>query len=139
MNLSVERSNFDPLHGFQYYISFKPNCALAEAGDEIYTRIVVPAIAWLSENSELAELTFEVPKQCRNSQALKFMCRQNAADYIAPRAFLTIPGPSGDAVIDAAAELDLDFAGRIVGIEVQWSPERLSMPLLHVAAPDCIV
>lgn len=123
-----------------YYISFKPNSAVSDAGEEICSCIIVQAIAWLSETSDLAELTFEVPKQCRNSQALKFMCQESAADYVAPRAFLTIPGPSGDAVIDAAAKLDLDFAGRIVGIEVQWSPNRLgALPLLYVAAPDCIV
>jgi hypothetical protein len=123
MDFQVERSEFDPESGFSYYVSFKPNLSIA--GEEVSAQMVVQAVVWLSETSDLAEFTFEVPKQCRNSQALKFICQASAASYNEFRVFVALPGPSGDAAIDLPATLDLDFAGRIVGMEIQWTPEQI--------------
>ncbi len=122
MNFQVERSEFTPESGFSYYVSFKPDLSIA--GEDISAQMVVQAMVSLSETSDLAEFAFEVPKQCRNSQALKFICRQGAANYAEPRVFIALPGSSGEAVIDLPATLDLDFAGRIVGMEIQWVPEQ---------------
>lgn len=123
MGFQVERSEFDPESGFSYYVAFKPNLAIAE--EKITAQMIVQAVVWLSETSELAEFTFEVPKQCRNSQALKFICREGAANYDEHRIFVALPGASGDAAIDVPATLELDFAGRIVGMEIQWIPEQI--------------
>jgi hypothetical protein len=122
MDFQVERSEFDPESGFSYYVSFKPNVLIA--GDEISAHMIVQAVVWLSETSDLAQFAFEVPKQCRNSQALKFVCKEGAANYIEPRVSIALPGSSGEAAIDLPATLDLDFAGRIVGMEIQWVPEQ---------------
>jgi hypothetical protein len=35
---------------------------------------------------------------------------------------IAVPGFNGDAVLKAPAKLDLDRAGRIVGMEIQWQP-----------------
>jgi hypothetical protein len=43
-------------------------------------------------------------------------------DYIEPRVLIAVPGFSGDAVMNAPAKLDLDLAGRIVGMEIKWQP-----------------
>ena len=132
-DFQVERSEFDPESGFSYYVSFKPDLSIA--GEEISAQMVVQAVVWLSETSNLAEFTFEVPKQCRNSQALKFICKQGAANYAEPRVFIALPGPSGEAAIDLPATLDLDFAGRIVGMEIQWVPEQIQgVPPPHMLA-----
>jgi len=122
-DFQVERSEFDPENGFSYYVSFKPDLSIA--GDEIFAQLMVQAVVWLSETSDLAEFAFEVPKPCRNSQALKFICNGGAANYAEPRVFIALPGSNGEAVIDLPATLDLDFAGRIVGMEIQWLPEQL--------------
>ena len=132
-DFQVERSDFDPESGFSYYVSFKPDLSIA--GEDISAQMVVQAVVWLSETSNLAEFTFEVPKQCRNSQALKFICKQGAANYAEPRVFIALPGSSGEAAIDLPATLDLDFAGRIVGMEIQWVPEQLQeVPSPHMWA-----
>jgi len=123
MDFQVERSEFDPENGFSYYVFFKPDLSIA--GEEISAQMVVQAVVWLSETSDLAEFTFEVPKPCRNSRALKFVCKDGAANYAEPRVFIALPGASGEAAIDLPATLDLDFAGRIVGMEIQWLPEQI--------------
>ena len=123
MDFQVERSEFDAESGFFYYVSFKPDLSIAD--DDISTQMTVQAVVWLSETSNLAEFAFEVPKQCRNSDALKFVCKKGAASYTEPRVFIALPGSSGEAAVDLPATLDLDFAGRIVGMEIQWVPEQM--------------
>jgi len=133
MDFQVERSEFDPESGFFYYVSFKPDLSIA--GEDISTQMVVHAVVWLSETSNLAEFTFEVPKQCRNSDSLKFVCKQGAASYAEPRVFIALPGSSGEAAVDLPATLDLDSAGRIVGMEIQWVPEQMQgVPSPHLWA-----
>jgi hypothetical protein len=119
-DFQVERSEFDPESGFSYYVSFKPDLSIT--GEEISAQMVVQAVVWLSETSNLAEFSFVVTKQ-------------GAANYAEPRVFIALPGPSGEAAIDLPATLDLDFAGRIVGMEIQWVPEQLQgVPPPHMWA-----
>jgi hypothetical protein len=133
MDFQVERSEFDAESGFFYYVSFKPDLSIA--GEEISAQMTVQAVVWLSETSNLAEFAFEVPKQCRNSEALKFVCKKGAASYTEPRVFVALPGSSGEAAVDLPATLDLDFAGRIVGMEIQWVPEQMQpVPSPHMWA-----
>ena len=131
MDFQVERSEFDAESGFFYYVSFKPDLSIA--GEDISAQMTVQAVVWLSETSNLAEFAFEVPKQCRNSEALKFVCKKGAASYTEPRVFIALPGSSGEAAVDLPATLDLDFAGRIVGMEIQWVPEQMQrVPSPHM-------
>ncbi len=121
MPFKVQRSEFDPEDGFLYYVSFKPHLQIST--DEIKTRVPVEAAISVSETGELADLTFELPKPCRTEMALQFIRNDAMADYIEPRVLIAVPGFNGDAVLKAPAKLDLDVAGRIVGMEIQWQPE----------------
>jgi hypothetical protein len=121
MPFKIERTEFDPEDGFLYYVSFKPHLQLS--GDEIKTRMPVEAAISISETGELADLTFELPKPCRNEMAMQFINNDSMVDYIEPRVLIAVPGFSGDAVLSAPAKLDLDKAGRIVGMEIKWQPE----------------
>ena len=120
MPFKVERSEFTPEDGFLYYVSFKPHLQIST--DEIQTRMPVEAAISVSETGELADLTFELPKPCRNDLALQFIRNDTMADYIEPRVLIAVPGFNGDSVLKAPAKLDLDRAGRIVGMEIQWQP-----------------
>ncbi len=121
MSIQVEKSDYDPTVGFQYYLYFKPH--MNEEGGDVRQRIPVEVAVSLSEGGEIADCSFELPKVLRNDQSLTFLCRQHGVNYIAPRIFIDFPGQSGDAVIRAAANLDLDISGRIMGMELLWSPQ----------------
>jgi hypothetical protein len=123
MTFRVERSQYDPQEGFLYYVAFKPNLEIE--ADEVHARMPVEAAVSVSETGDLADLTFVLPKTCRNDQALTFIKKEQMAGYAENRVFIAIPGYNGDAVVQAPAKLDLDLAGRIVGMEIQWSPEDL--------------
>jgi hypothetical protein len=121
MSIQVEKSGFDPTVGFQYYLYFKPH--MNEDGGDVRQRIPVDVAVSLSESGEIADCSFELPKTLRNDRSMAFLRRHNGVNYIAPRIFIDFPGQSGDAVIKAAANLDLDLAGRIMGMELLWSPQ----------------
>ena len=105
--------------GYHYYVWFKPDIPRE---DEIRDRMPVEASLSLSETGELADVTFIVPKPCRSEAALTFIRRHQHASYVAPRVFMSVPGKNGDAVASAAANLELDLAGRIIAMEIHWSP-----------------
>lgn len=118
MPIQVERSNFDPEDGrYQYYVAFKGNTTREDA--PVHHRVPVEVAVSVSETGDLADLSFEVPKKYRNEVALTFI-RQEAphANYVDPRVFVAIPGSSGDAVLTAVANLELDAAGRIIGMDI---------------------
>lgn len=120
MAIQVQKSGFDPTVGFQYYLYFKPH--MNEDGGEVRQRIPVEVAVSLSESGEIADCSFELPKLLRNDRSMSFLRGQNGVNYIAPRIFIDFPGQSGDAVIRAAANLDLDLSGRIMGMELLWTP-----------------
>jgi len=64
----------------------------------------------------LEDVSFVVPKKYRSDQGLAFLKKQPTVNYISPRVFLAIPGSSGDSVFSAPANLEVDAAGRIVGM-----------------------
>jgi hypothetical protein len=121
MSIQVEKSDFDPTVGFQYYLYFKPH--MEEEGGDVRQRVPVEVAVSLSEAGEIADCSFELPKVLRNERSMAFLGRQDGVNYIAPRIFIDFPGHSGDAVIRAAANLDLDMAGRIMGMELLWTPQ----------------
>lgn len=122
MSFRVERTEYDPQSGFLYYVSFKPTLELEK--DEIHSRIPVETALSLSELGDIADLSFVLPKTCRSEHALTFVNRPGESQYVEPRIFIAMPEHSGDAVITAPAKLDLDIAGRIVGMEIHWAPSE---------------
>src|SRR3954468_13713335 len=120
MSLQINKADYSQEDGFLYYVTFKPHM---EFGDEtVSTRLPIHAAVSVSETGDLADLTFTLPKQCRNDNAVSFIRKEEGANLLNERVLITMPNSNGDAVIDAPAKLDIDSAGRIVGMEIQWRP-----------------
>lgn len=120
MSIRVERADFDPVQGFIYYVFFKPN--LEVGVEDVQVRVNVETVVSLTETGDLADLTFVVPKDLRSEQALVFICGEGRGSYVEPHVFVAVPGSSGDAVVSVSGRLDVDMAGRIVGMGLQWQP-----------------
>jgi len=117
MSIQVERSNFDIEEGrCQYYVLLKPNVSKEEVG--VQTRVPLEVAVSVSENGDLADVSFVVPKKYRSDQGLAYLKKEPAVSYVDPRVFLAIPGFSGDSVFNAPANLEVDAAGRIVGLDI---------------------
>jgi len=116
MAFQVDRSPFDPESGFEYYICFKPKTEVE--GDEVESRISIEVALSISETGDIADLSFLLPKICRNEYALSFLKRDPNANCVENRVFIALPGLNGDAVFAAPATLELDHSGRIVAIEI---------------------
>ena len=117
----VERSGFDPqLGGFQYYVAFNPNMTAED--DEVQSRVPVEVAVSIGESGELADCTFELPKPCRSDDALSLLIRQQNVQYVEGHVFVTFPGQTGDTVARARGRLELDAAGRIMGMDIVWTP-----------------
>src|SRR5512140_3829023 len=116
--IHVERSETDLDDGrCQYYVLLKPNAAKEEV--EVHLRVPVEVGISVSETGDLADLSFVVPKKYRNTTGLAFItAHREAASYIDPRVFIAIPGHNGDSVLSVAANLEVDVAGRIVGVDI---------------------
>ncbi|MGZ4827463.1 MAG: hypothetical protein ACXVZR_08830 [Terriglobales bacterium] len=123
MAIYVERTEFDEQLGYQYYVAFNANSTMEE--DEVHERIPVEVAASLCENGDLADFSFELPKICRSHPALEFLQQSANARYLEPRVYVTIPDLSGDTVVRATGHLELDIAGRIIGMEILWSPTEM--------------
>jgi hypothetical protein len=121
MGIEIEKNDFDLREGYRYYVSFKPN-ALEQ--DDPHARVPVDVAMSVCENGDLADMSFELPKYCRNNQALAYIEQQEEAQFVSPRVFVVRPGCSGDAVVSALGHLEVDLAGRIIGMEIQWLPTR---------------
>ena len=120
MSMRVNKADYNQEDGFLYHVMFKPNM---ELGDEtVSVRIPISAAVSLSETGDLADLAFTIPKQYRNNTAITFIRKDGSANLQEGQVFLTMPNANGDAVVNAPAKLDLDSAGRIVGMEIQWRP-----------------
>ncbi len=124
MPIQVERDEFDLQNGFHYYVCFKPN-ALEDEG--AYNRVPVEVALSVCENGDLADVTFELPKYCREGKALAYMEQLEEVRYVKPRVFVVRPGCSGDAVVRAIGHLEMDLVGRIVGMDIQWIPTPSAM------------
>ena len=120
MSILVERSDFDPNTGYQYYVAFNPNGSFEE--DEVQSRVPVEVALSLSENCELADFSLDLPKTLRTREALDFIRPNNNARFVEPRLYVTFPNLNGDTVTLAAGRLELDLTGRIIGLEILWAP-----------------
>ena len=117
MSIRVERTHFDIDEGrCQYHVLLKPNSSKEEVSVQV--RVPVEVALSISENGDLADVSFVVPKKYRSDQALAFLKKQPTVNYVSPRVFLAIPGSSGDSVFNAPANLEVDAAGRIVGLDI---------------------
>ena len=115
MSINVKRGTFDPEDGsFQNELQFKQ----VVDDDEIQSSVAVEVAFSVSENGELADITFMVPKSVRNDQAMKFLRQEQNASYVDSRMFIVLPGTNGDTVLRAPAQLELDAAGRIVSLKI---------------------
>jgi hypothetical protein len=120
MAIQVERTELDEQLGYQYYVAFNSKGTFEE--DEVQERVPVEVAVSLCENGDLADFSFELPKICRSQAALEFLNDAGNARYIEPRVYITMPGLNGDVVAQAAGRLELDLAGRIIGLEILWAP-----------------
>ncbi|MFZ0704785.1 MAG: hypothetical protein WAM71_04215 [Candidatus Korobacteraceae bacterium] len=116
MAFQVDRSAFDPESGFEYYICFKPESQVE--GDEVRSRISLEIGVSVTETGDIADLSFMLPKACRSDFAMSFLLRDPSVTCVENRVFVSIPGLSGDAVLEAPGTLELDNAGRIVAVEI---------------------
>ena len=119
MSLSIARGVYNPeKERFHFYVSFKPGLdpTCQERGVEV--SIPIEVALSLTETGELADLAFELPPPCRDQGSLRFLARTDSASVIDQRVFLTVPGLNGDAVIETTASLEMDGAGRIIGVEI---------------------
>ena len=70
MGIQVRREKFDPEAGqYQYHLQFKP----VEDDREVRASVSVEVAFSISENGELAELSFTLPKVTRNQHAMKYL------------------------------------------------------------------
>ena len=116
MAFQVDRSAFDPESGFEYYICFKPESQVE--GDEVRSRISLAIGVSVTETGDIADLSFMLPKACRTDFAMSYLLRDPSVTCVENRVFVSIPGLSGDAVLEAPGTLELDNAGRIVAVEI---------------------
>ena len=72
----------------------------------------------VTETGELAELAFSLPKPCCDQRSLLYLAKTDSASVVEEKVFVTVPGLSGDSVLKAKGDLELDAAGRIIGLEI---------------------
>src|ERR1700694_1605700 len=119
MSLRVARGVYNPEKGrFHFYVAFKP--ALDPTAEERGVERAFPIEVALSvtETGELADLAFELPMPCLSHDSLMFVAKTDSASVIEHRVFVTVPGLNGDSVFETVASLELDGAGRIIGLEI---------------------
>lgn len=116
MSIHVDRGDFDPKNGrFRYFVSF----AAGEVENEaVYQRVPVEVAVSVSENGELTDVMFQLPKVCRTDSALALLRGEPAARQVESRVFISVPGLSGDTTISSAAELQMDSSGRILAVNI---------------------
>src|SRR2546423_6504238 len=111
MAIQVKREQFDPEAGkYQYHLQCRP----VEDDREVRGSVSVEVAFSISETGELAELSFTLPKPIRNPHAMKYLNQEETVNAVESRVFIVVPPASGDSVLRAAGDLELDSAGCIV-------------------------
>lgn len=119
MSLRVARGVFNPEKDrFHFYVAFKPT--LDPTADErgVESSFEVEVAVSITETAELADLAFTLPEPCRTARCLEYITRTYSASVVDGRVFVTVPGMNGDTVLAADGVLELDGAGKIIGIEI---------------------
>ena len=120
MSLTVARGVFNPEKGrFHFYVAFKPTVDPTAEQRGAEASFPVDVALSVTETGELADLAFELPQPCcKNKDSLLFLQKTASASVVDERVFVTVPGLNGDSVFEATAKLELDGAGRIIGLEI---------------------
>jgi hypothetical protein len=119
MSLRVARGVFNPEKDrFHFYVSFKPT--LDPTADErgVESSYLVDVALSVTETGELADLAFSLPDPCRTPRCLEYISRTHSVTVVEGRVFVTVPGLNGDSVFEADGVIELDGAGKIIGVEV---------------------
>ncbi len=119
MSLRVARGVFNPEKDrFHFYVSFKPT--LDPTADErgVESSYQVDVAVSVTELGELADVAFTLPEACRGRRCLEYISRTYSVTIADDRVFVTVPGLNGDSVFAADGVLELDGAGKIIGIEI---------------------
>jgi hypothetical protein len=119
MSLRVARGVYNPeKERFHYYVSFKPTLDPTDDERAVEGSHSVEVALSVTETGELADLAFTLPDPCRNRRSLEYLNRTHSATLIEERVFVTVPGMNGDSVLQGRGTLELDAAGRIMGLEI---------------------
>jgi hypothetical protein len=121
MSLRVARGVYNPeKERFHYYVSFKPTLdpTEEEAGRGVERSYAVEVAISVTETGELADLAFTLPQTLRSRRSLEYLSRTSSANLVEARVFVTVPGLSGDSVLEGRGSLEVDGAGRIMGLEI---------------------
>jgi hypothetical protein len=119
MPLSVSRGTYNPEKGrFHFYVAFKPGLDPTAEERGVQSAFPVKVALSVTETGELADLSFELPQPCRNRDSVLFLQKTSSASVVDERVFVTVPAVSGDSVFQTTASLELDGAGRIIGLEI---------------------
>ena len=115
MAIQVKRKKFDPEAGaYQYHLLFKR----AVSDSEVRASVPVEVAFSVTETGDLADVSFTVPKEVRNEEAMSYLKQEQGASCVDSRVFIVLPHTQGDAVLRAPADLELDSAGRIVSMTI---------------------
>lgn len=119
MPLNISRGVYNPeMDRYHFYVAFKPALDPAQEERGAQARYRIDVAVSFTENGELADLAFTLPKPCCNNNSVHFLSRTESASVVQERVFVTVPGLNGDSVMQAKASLELDGAGRIIGLEI---------------------
>jgi hypothetical protein len=119
MSLRVARGVYNPeKERFHYYVSFKPTLDPTEDERGVEGSHSVEVAISVTETGELADLAFSLPQTCRSRRSLEYLRHTHSATLVDERVFITVPGLNGDSVLQGKGTLELDAAGRIIGLEI---------------------
>ncbi|HLY99852.1 MAG TPA: hypothetical protein VKT33_12400 [Candidatus Angelobacter sp.] len=119
MSLRVARGIYNPEDArIYFYVAFKPTLDPTEEIRGAEASYPIDVALSLTETGELADLAFDLPGPCCTPDSLLFLQKTEYASVVNEKVFVTVPGLHGDAVIQAQAELEIDGAGRIIGLEI---------------------
>src|SRR5262245_54686859 len=119
MALRVARGVYNPeKERFHYYVSFKPTLDPTEEERAVERSYQVEVALSVTETGELADLAFSLPRFLLNRRCLEYLSRTSCANLVEDRVFVTVPGFNGDSVLEGKGTVELDSAGRIMGLEI---------------------
>ncbi|MFL6314577.1 MAG: hypothetical protein ACJ71W_20930 [Terriglobales bacterium] len=119
MSLRVARGVYNPeKQRFHYYVSFKPTLDPTDDDRNVEGSHSVDVAISVTETGELADLAFSLPESCRSRRSLEYLNRTHSATLIDEKVFITVPGLNGDSVLQGKGNLELDGAGRIMGLDI---------------------
>lgn len=119
MSLRIARGVYNPeKERFHYYVSFKPTLDPTEEERAVEWSYPIDVALSVTETGELADLAFSLPQMLRSRRCLEYIARTSSANVVEDRVFVTVPGFNGDSVLEGKGKLEVDAAGRIMGLEI---------------------